>query len=65
MVGSPRAGFLTVLDTGVAMHFFYLDETGDTGKDLQTPDQPIFVLGGITVSEDMAQDHRRGAAGYG
>jgi hypothetical protein len=33
------------------MHFFYLDETGDTGKDLRTPEQPIFVLGGITVSD--------------
>jgi len=33
------------------MHFFYLDETGDTGKDLVTPEQPIFVLGGVTVSD--------------
>ena len=33
------------------MHFFYLDETGDTGKDLESPEQPIFVLGGITVSD--------------
>ena len=33
------------------MHFFYLDETGDTGKDLVTSEQPIFVLGGITVSD--------------
>ena len=33
------------------MHFFYLDETGDTGADLQNVEQPIFVLGGITVSD--------------
>jgi hypothetical protein len=33
------------------MHFFYLDETGDTGTDLENSEQPIFVLGGITVSD--------------
>lgn len=33
------------------MHFFYLDETGDTGADLQNSEQPIFVLGGITVRD--------------
>ena len=33
------------------MHFFYLDETGDTGTDLQNAEQPIFVLGGFTVSD--------------
>jgi len=31
------------------MHFFYLDETGCTGADLNNPEQPIFVLGGISV----------------
>ena len=31
------------------MHFFYLDETGCTGADLSTKEQPIFVLGGISV----------------
>ena len=31
------------------MHFFYLDETGCTGADLNNPQQPIFVLGGISV----------------
>jgi hypothetical protein len=33
------------------MHFFYLDETGDTGTDLENTEQPIFVLGGVTVSD--------------
>jgi hypothetical protein len=33
------------------MHFFYLDETGDTGTNLQDAQQPIFVLGGITVND--------------
>jgi hypothetical protein len=33
------------------MHFFYLDETGDTGTDLKNTQQPIFVLGGVTVND--------------
>jgi hypothetical protein len=33
------------------MHFFYLDETGDTGTDLENAEQPIFVFGGVTVSD--------------
>jgi Protein of unknown function (DUF3800) len=33
------------------MHFFYLDETGDTGSDLENAEQPIFVLGGVSVSD--------------
>src|SRR5262245_15847494 len=28
-----------------------LDETGDTGADLENVEQPIFVLGGVTVSD--------------
>lgn len=31
------------------MHFFYLDETGCTGADLANQQQPIFVIGGISV----------------
>jgi Protein of unknown function (DUF3800) len=31
------------------MHFFYLDETGCTGADLNNVQQPVFVLGGISV----------------
>ena len=33
------------------MHFFYLDESGDTGANLADLDQPIFVLGGISVAD--------------
>ena len=34
------------------MHFFYLDESGCTGKDLKNQEQPIFVLGGISVRDE-------------
>lgn len=34
------------------MHFFYLDESGDTGGDLLNPDQRIFVLGGISLRDE-------------
>ena len=34
------------------MHFFYMDETGCTGADLNNPQQPIFVLGGISVRDE-------------
>lgn len=33
------------------MHFFYLDESGDTGSNLNDQNQPIFVLGGLSVSD--------------
>lgn len=33
------------------MHFFYLDESGDTGKKLDDAQQPVFVLGGLSVSD--------------
>lgn len=33
------------------MHFFYLDESGDTGRDLSNPQQPIMVLGGINLRD--------------
>lgn len=33
------------------MHFFYLDESGDTGRNLRDPNQPILVLGGISVRD--------------
>lgn len=33
------------------MHFYYLDESGCTGRDLQNEEQPIFVLGGISVRD--------------
>ena len=34
------------------MHFFYMDETGCTGADLNNPEQPVFVLGGISVRDE-------------
>ena len=34
------------------MHFFYLDETGCTGADLHNREQPIFVIGGISVTDE-------------
>ena len=33
------------------MHFFYLDESGCTGSDLANEEQPIFVMGGISVKD--------------
>ena len=33
------------------MHFFYLDESGDTGTNLLDAEQPIFVLGGVSVAD--------------
>lgn len=33
------------------MHFFYLDESGDTGCNLQDKQQPIFVLAGLSVAD--------------
>ncbi|ULL01226.1 DUF3800 domain-containing protein [Bradyrhizobium sp. I71] len=34
------------------MHFFYLDETGCTGADLASAEQPIFVIGGLSVTDE-------------
>ena len=33
------------------MHFFYLDESGDTGGNLADAGQPIFVLGGLSIAD--------------
>jgi Protein of unknown function (DUF3800) len=33
------------------MHFFYLDESGDTGGNLTDTNQPIFVLAGLSVAD--------------
>lgn len=33
------------------MHFFYLDESGESGDNLEDKNQPIFVLGGISVRD--------------
>lgn len=34
------------------MHFFYLDESGDTGENLNDQEQPIFVLAGISIADE-------------
>src|SRR2546422_2988139 len=34
------------------MHFYYLDEVGCTGEDLSSLEQPIFVLGEISVRDE-------------
>lgn len=34
------------------MHFFYLDEAGCTGNDLGNAQQPVFVLGGVSVRDE-------------
>jgi hypothetical protein len=34
------------------MHFFYLDESGDTGTNLDDQAQPIMVLGGISLRDE-------------
>jgi hypothetical protein len=33
------------------MHFFYLDESGDTGNNLLNQEQPIFVLAGLSIAD--------------
>lgn len=33
------------------MHFFYLDETGCNGADLNPGQEPVFVLGGVSVKD--------------
>lgn len=33
------------------MHFFYTDESGDTGRNLRDPNQPIMVLGGVNLRD--------------
>lgn len=34
------------------MHFFYIDEAGCTGEDLDNRQQPVFVAGGIVVRDE-------------
>jgi len=34
------------------MHFFYIDESGCTGEDINCADQPIFVLGGVGLRDE-------------
>ncbi|MFC1981489.1 DUF3800 domain-containing protein [Chloroflexota bacterium] len=39
------------LEGGGGMHFYYLDESGCTGQDLENKEQPIFILGGVSVRD--------------
>ncbi|MGA2465046.1 MAG: DUF3800 domain-containing protein [Thermodesulfobacteriota bacterium] len=34
------------------MHFYYIDESGDTGPNLDDPDQPVMVIGGVSVRDE-------------
>jgi len=34
------------------MHFYYIDESGDTGSNLDDPDQPVMVIGGVSVRDE-------------
>jgi len=34
------------------MHFYYFDEAGCTGQDLQNQEQPVFVLAGVSVRDE-------------
>ena len=34
------------------MHFFYLDESGCSGMNLQDTQQPVFVMGGISIRDE-------------
>jgi len=34
------------------MHFFYLDESGCNGRDLENTQQPIFILGGVIIRDE-------------
>jgi len=34
------------------MHFFYIDESGDTGANLNDAHQPVMVLGGVSVRDE-------------
>lgn len=34
------------------MHFFYIDEAGCTGSDLSNTEQPIFIIGGLSVTDE-------------
>jgi hypothetical protein len=34
------------------MHFLYIDEAGSTGTDLNSSQQPVFVMAGLTVSDE-------------
>lgn len=37
------------------MHLIYIDESGNTGRNLTDPQQPVFVLGALVVPEGLWQ----------
>lgn len=37
------------------VHFLYIDEAGNTGLDLDNPEQPVFVMAGLIVSDERWQ----------
>jgi hypothetical protein len=37
------------------MHLIYIDESGNTGRNLSDPDQPVFVLGALVIPETSWQ----------
>ena len=41
------------------MHFYYIDEAGCTGSDLFNHEQPIFVLGGVSVRDEGWNETQR------
>ncbi|MEI7825381.1 MAG: hypothetical protein WCI01_08775 [Chlorobiaceae bacterium] len=34
------------------MHFYYLNEAGCAGEDLNNPEQPIFVSDGLSIRDE-------------
>lgn len=41
------------------MHFLYIDEAGSTGADLSAPQQPVFVMASIVVSDEKWRKTQR------
>jgi len=46
------------------MHFFYLDESGDSGCNLDDEQQPIFVLAGLSVADKKWNNTKVNRPGY-
>jgi hypothetical protein len=51
----PPTHSLCVGRKGACMHLIYLDESGNTGTDLDDRQQPVFLLGALIVPEDRWQ----------
>lgn len=50
--GSSEACLTRVISSSLAMHLCYVDEAGATGKNLSDPNQPVFVMAGLLVSDE-------------